>query len=270
LQAVLGDQAEIGDAELHCLFKILSGQYDEQNVPSALAFFNSAALRGRLRESGEHMMAQILEVLSDAFAAMDTHGFPRAERMRRLDLAYIMLRHIIGDGMHDVRVDQADRTRTVMGLSIDVVATLMQNIDVIHALLESHPDMARFLRDTAVTSDTIESVFSILQRLAHGKPTKTGMIRHVEKMEFIRKLRSQRGLGICVRDGAKARYMHNTTGSGHKCLRWNANTKERLPPLFEQTPEMVAYERKILVRAMNSTGTGSSYHGLRPKFYKRV
>ena len=31
--------------------------------------------------------------------------------------------------------------------------------------------MARFLRDTAVTSDTIESVFSILQRLAHGKPT---------------------------------------------------------------------------------------------------
>ena len=116
-------------------------------------------------------MAQIPEVLSDAFAAMDTHGFTRKERMRSLDLAHNMLRNIIGDGMHDVRVDQADRTRTVMGASIDVIATLMQNIEVIHRLLESHPGMERFLRDTAVTSDTIESVFSILQRLAHGKPT---------------------------------------------------------------------------------------------------
>jgi hypothetical protein len=268
------------DAEGRCLLKILDDKYDTQHVPSAAALLNSEKARTNLRKNGQHMMAQALEVLSGAFAALDTHGLTRTERMKSLDLAYIMFRNIIGDGMHAVQIDQADRRLRVMGFSYDVITTLMEHIDVLRSLLESHPNMALFLRETGVTSDSCENFFSgvtsdscenffslVWQYSIGVKPTKDGMIGCVKKVEFVRKLRTQRGLGFVVRDGSKARYMHNKA-TGWKCARWNGPRKERVAPLWEQPPEMLVYRDRILRRAMNSTGTGTSYSGLRAKEFK--
>jgi hypothetical protein len=172
--------------------------------------------------------------------------------------------------MHAVQIDQADRRLRVMGFSYDVITTLMEHIDVLRSLLESHPNMALFLRETGVTSDSCENFFSgvtsdscenffslVWQYSIGVKPTKDGMIGCVKKVEFVRKLRTQRGLGFVVRDGSKARYMHNKA-TGWKCARWNGPRKERVAPLWEQPPEMLVYRDRILRRAMNSTGTGNS------------
>jgi len=268
LISALGEYKD-ADAEGRCLLKILDDKYDTQHVPSAAALLNSEKARTNLRKNGQYMMAQVLEVLAGAFAALDTHGLTRTERMKNLDLAYIMFRNIIGDGMHTVQIDQADRRLRVMGFSYDVITTLMQHIDVLRSLLASHPNMAVFLRETGVSSDSCENFFSLVWQYSIGvKPTKDGMIACVKKVEFVRKLRTQRGLGFVVRDGSKARYMHNKA-TGWKCARWNGPRKERVAPLWEQPPEMLVYRDKILRRAMNSTGTGTSYSGLRTKEFKK-
>jgi hypothetical protein len=269
---VLGE-LPAGQPRIEALLKSLRDAIDAQNVASAIGVLEAPELQDGLVEAGHPFMAIVLKILAQGFAAIDSKGIPRAERVRRLTTLKTLCMLLLDTDVHDVHVIHDSRYTNVFGMQRDIIFTLMQNVDAVLWVLELHPDMDLFVVDPALTPDSLELYFSVISGLLGFKPTKTAALSAMAKIDFTRQMRGNADTRFVVIASSKSRYTHHKVARA-RYYKWNGASMMRAwPEVLGAGCETAAAHRVIVrrgIKMMRCAGTRAQFASIRTRVHNRV
>jgi hypothetical protein len=272
MSGVLAD-LQASDPKIAALTKSLCDAIDAQNVASAIGVLEAPELQDGLVKAGHPFMATVLKILAQGFAAIDSKGIPRAERVRRLTTLKTMCMLLLDTDVHDVHVIHDSRYTQVFGMQRDIIFTLMQNVDASLWVLDLHPDMDLFVVDPALTPDSLELYFSVISGLLGFKPTKTAALSAMAKIDFTRQMRGNGDSRFVVIASSKSRYTHHKVARA-RYKKWNGASMMRAwPEVLGAGCETAAAHRVIVRRAIKMVrcaGTKVQFASIRQRVHKHV
>lgn len=204
--------AATGNPQLAHITAGLNKSADAQSVPTATAVVYDTRLQEALVAQGFALDALVLRILGEEYQAWDMAHLTCPARVQRMQALHALLRSLVLPHLNNPRLAAkfASRTSKVMGVTTDLIFSMMANIEALLQLLLAVPAAASLAVLRALSTDDCENEFSIIVRGIGYKPRLWDLLGYLSRVDFLTDLRrSYPEHGIVVPGSSKAHYTHH-------------------------------------------------------------
>jgi len=237
--------------ELVIMKPFLHGKTNPQNVASHENFFFSPLLRQKLIEQGDWRSALWLKAFADKYQAWDTSHLTHDERNVREGVLYRLIAAALHSDIHNTTVKHSAPAAYMLGFPRKLLMVLMENIDARRHVLDLYHDGAQFLVERALSTDDIETLFSMIVYRCGYKPELEQLIGVLANIDRLAAYKRDPMLGFILNVSTKTNVTQYTAMT-KRMSEWNdgAFLKSDSDPIkvadwLWETPEFHAYRKAI-------------------------
>jgi len=250
-------------SELVCMKPFLYGKTNPQNVATHENFFLSPLLRQELIELGDWKTAVWLKAFADKYKAWDTPHLSHEERNRSEGVLHRLIAAAMHDDIHNVDVNHAAPAKYLLGFPRRLLMVLMENIAARQHVLDLYHDGALWLVERALSTDDIETLFSLIVLRCGYKPEMNVLVGALANIDRLAAYRRDPLLGFILTVSTKSNATQYTAMLT-RMNEWNDGKflKSDADPIqatewLEETPEYRAYRLAIQKKAEQKSGVNA-------------
>ena len=191
-----------------------------QNVATHENFFFSPLLKEKLIEQGHWRDAVWLKVMAEKYQAWETSGLDHQERNKRENLLRRMIAATMHTDLHDVSVKHAAGSTYLLGFPRALLMVLMESIDARRHLLDLYHDGALLLVERALSTDDIETLFSLIVLRCGYKPMLEDLLGALANIDRLDEFRRNPLLGFILTVSTKSNATQYTAAL-RRLSEWN-------------------------------------------------
>jgi hypothetical protein len=178
---------------------------DKHNVPIAEHVFTSELLRAKLIERGWKKDAKMLQLFGDAHIAFTQPGLTSKMRTRMIRRLSLAIKDVFGSGLFDAK---ALKQRRLAGWPTELLFAHLYNADAREHILGLDPSVEKYLVETTLGTDMLETAFGMLVMKCGWKPTYDIAVRVMHNIEYIQQLKRDPSHHLTLSHTQHSKYSH--------------------------------------------------------------